>query len=128
MVGMETMKYRTVALAFLLCWIAAESEAAPRAELWPRWQKHDPTSSRIIDHGLWDQFLKKYLLAPHPSGVNRVRYDAVTPGDRSSLKTYLQNLGSLPISIYNRTEQKAYWINLYNALTAELILSRYPVE
>ncbi len=128
MVGMETMKFRTIALAFLLCWIAAESEAAPGAKLWPRWQKHDPASAREIDHGLWDQFLRKYLLAPHPSGVNRVRYDAVTPEDRSSLKSYLQNLGSLPISIYNRTEQKAYWINLYNALTVELILSRYPVE
>lgn len=33
----------------------------------------------------------------------------------------------MPISNYNRTEQKAYWINLYNALTVELIISRYPV-
>jgi hypothetical protein len=88
MVGMETMKFRAVALAFLLCWVGGESEAAPRAEIWPRWKKHDPTSAQRIDHSLWDQFLKKYLVAPHPSGFNRVRYAVVTPEDRSPLKSY----------------------------------------
>jgi hypothetical protein len=34
----------------------------------------------------------------------------------------------LPISAYNGAEQKAYWINLYNALTVEVILSHYPVK
>ena len=33
----------------------------------------------------------------------------------------------LTISNFNRAEQKAYWINVYNAITVELILSRYPV-
>jgi Protein of unknown function, DUF547 len=35
---------------------------------------------------------------------------------------------TLPISTYNRSEQKAYWINLYNALTVSLVLQHYPVE
>jgi Protein of unknown function, DUF547 len=34
---------------------------------------------------------------------------------------------SLPISTYTRAEQKAYWINLYNAVTVDVILSRFPV-
>src|SRR5919106_6221019 len=101
--------------------------AAPKADLWPRWQKHDPASKQTIDHSPWDTFLRKYLVAPHPSGINRVRYDAVTPEDRTALKGYLQGLQRLPISSHNRNEQKAYWINLYNAFTLELILSRYPV-
>jgi hypothetical protein len=102
--------------------------AAPKADLWPRWEKHDPGDGQKIDHSLWDQFLRKYLVASHASGVNRVRYGAVTLEDRKLLKTYLQTMQSLPISTYNRTEQKAYWINLYNALTVQLVLSRYPVE
>jgi len=101
--------------------------AAPKAELWSRWQKNDPTNKQKIDHSFWDGFLRNYLLAPHPSGINRVRYQAVGDEDRKALKGYLQMLQSLPISNYNRTEQKAYWINLYNALTVELIISRYPV-
>lgn len=102
--------------------------AAPKADLWPRWQKHDPASAQRIDHSAWDRFLKRYLVASHPSGINRVRYGAVTPEDRAALKSYLKKLQSIPISTYNRPEQKAYWINLYNALTVNLILSRFPVE
>jgi hypothetical protein len=101
--------------------------AAPRADLWPRWQKHDPASTQQIDHHRWDAFLKRYLVVPHPTGINRVRYAAVAPEDRQGLKDYLQYLQRLPISIYNRAEQKAYWINLYNALTVDLVLSRFPV-
>jgi hypothetical protein len=101
--------------------------AAPKAELWPRWQKHDPASRDKIDHALWDAWLKKYVVAPHPSGINRVRYDAAVREDRVSLKNYLKKLQAVSISDYNRTEQKAFWINLYNALTVDLILSRFPV-
>lgn len=102
--------------------------AAPKAELWPRWQKHDPASTQKIDHNAWDTFLKKYLVAPHPSGINRVRYASVAAEDQKALKDYLRTLQSLPISSYNRAEQRAYWINLYNALTVDLVLSRFPLE
>jgi Protein of unknown function, DUF547 len=102
--------------------------AAPKAELWARWEKHDPASNQRIDHGLWDKFLKRHLVAPHPSGINRVRYASVGPEDRKALKDYLKNLQSLPVSSYNRAEQRAYWINLYNAFTIDLVLSRFPVE
>jgi len=103
------------------------AQAAPKAELWPRWQKHDPASQQKIDHGAWDRFLKQNLVAPHPSGINRVRYQAVNSDDQTALKSYLQTLQALAISSYNRNEQKAYWINLYNALTVELIISRFPL-
>ena len=33
----------------------------------------------------------------------------------------------MPIKSYNKAEQFAYWINLYNALTVEEVLSDYPV-
>ncbi len=101
--------------------------AAQKAELWPRWQKHDPASRQPIEHGAWDRFLKQYVVTADPSGINRVRYQAVSPADRRLLKSYLQALQELPISSYSRTEQKAYWVNLYNAATVDLILSRFPL-
>lgn len=103
------------------------AQAASKAELWPRWQKHDPNSRQQIDHSVWESFLKQNVVAPHPSGVNRVRYNGVSPEDQKSLKSYLQALQALAISNYNRDEQKAYWINLYNAFTVDLIISRFPV-
>lgn len=104
------------------------ASAAPRAELWPRWQQHNPHSAETIDHTIWDTFLKTYIIAPHPSGITRVRYDAVTAADRQALQRYVVAMQAVPISTYNRHEQKAYWINLYNAFTVHLVLAHYPVE
>ncbi len=101
--------------------------AAPKAELWPRWETHDPASTAAVDHGAWGSFLAAYLVADHPSGVNRVRYAAVTAEDRSRLEAYVDRLAATPVSTLARPEQKAYWINLYNALTVRVILEHYPV-
>ena len=109
-------------------WLNYTVLAAPKAELWPRWQKHDPHSTQTIDHQAWTSFLKKYLDTRHPSGVYRMNYQTVTEADKRTLGSYLKKLTSLPISTYNRTEQAAYWINLYNALTIQVVLDHYPVE
>ena len=103
------------------------AQAASKAELWPRWQKHDPLSRQQIDHSVWERFLKLNVVASPASGINRVRYNSISPEDQKSLKSYLQALQALAISNYNRDEQKAYWINLYNAFTVDLIISRFPV-
>lgn len=117
---------RTLAV-FVVLFAHGEAYAAQKAELWARWQKHDPTNRQRIDHSAWDRFLKQLVVAPHPSGINRVRYQAVTAADVKNLKAYLESMQAEAISFYNRAEQKAYWINLYNALTVDLILSRFPV-
>jgi hypothetical protein len=103
------------------------AQAAAKPEVWAKWQQNNSRNSEKIDHSNWDKFLKKYVVAAHPSGINRVRYAMVAPEDRAALKNYLANLQNLAISSYNRAEQKAYWINLYNALTVDLVLSRFPV-
>jgi hypothetical protein len=113
--------------ALLICFEYISAQAAPKAELWARWQKHDPASARKIDHGRWDKFLKQFVVAPHPSGINRVRYQAVRAEDLGHLKSYRQAMQAVAISDYNRAEQKAYWINVYNALTVDVILARFPV-
>lgn len=102
--------------------------AAPQAELWPRWEAHDPASTETVDHGLWQDFLDTYLVSDHPSGVNLMRYGDVSPADSRSLETYLDRLQSVEVSSLNRNEQLAYWINLYNAATVRLILDNYPVD
>jgi hypothetical protein len=114
-------------VAFLILLMQGDAYGAPKAELWARWQKHDPANKQKIDHGAWDKFLKQFVVAPHPSGINRVRYQAVTAVDLKGLKSYLQSMQGLAISTYNIAEQKAFWINLYNALTVDVILSRFPV-
>jgi len=107
---------------------AAELEAlfAPRARLWQRWTAHDAGSTARIDHGAWDRIVKRYV-AHGGDGLNRVAYGRVTPSDRKAIDAYIARLAALPISRYARGEQRVYWINLYNALTVQLVLARYPV-
>jgi hypothetical protein len=100
----------------------------PKAELWPRWEEHISADTRTIDHTAWNAFLGKYLDTKHPSGIHRMNYKAVTAEDRRSLEEYLRRLEATFISTYNRREQLAYWINLYNALTVKVVLDRYPVK
>jgi uncharacterized protein DUF547 len=100
----------------------------PKADLWPRWQQHNATDARTIDHAAWQAFLERYLDTKHPSGVNRMNYRAVTAEDGSSLEEYLRHLELTTISTYNRREQLAYWINAYNALTVSVVLRHYPVS
>jgi hypothetical protein len=118
---------QTIAVCLVLLPQTA-AQAAPKAELWPRWQRHDAANGAKIDHRPWHQFLAKYVVAGHPSGIHRVRYDAVTAKEHDLLTQYINRLEDVAISAYNPAEQKAYWINLYNAKTVELVLSRYPVR
>ena len=104
-----------------------EALFAPRAELWERWTAHDPASAASIDHAAWDRFLETYL-SKAKDGVNRVAYGRVTRADRQALNEYIAGLARKTISGYNRSEQLAYWINLYNALIVKVVLDHYPVK
>jgi hypothetical protein len=108
--------------------IVSTAHSAPKADLWERWEAHDPDSSLTVDHRTWDALLEKYLVRSDPSGVNLFRYGAVTSLDRTALEMYLDELQAVNVSALSRPEQMAYWINLYNALTVNTILEHYPVD
>lgn len=114
------------AVALLLA-LATSAFGAPKAELWPRWQKNNPVSQVQVDHSAWDKLLGTYIVTDHPSGINRMRYSAVTKEGRKALESYLEKMQAEHVSDLSRAEQKAYWINLYNALTVKVVLDHYPV-
>ncbi len=124
------MILRTIFLIAMLVAVAISAPpalAAPKAELWERWTAHDPQSAQVINHSTWDKFLKAYV-SKGPFGVNRVAYGRVTGGGKESLDGYLRTLVTTPASVLTRDEQRAFWINLYNALTVKVVLDHYPVE
>ena len=109
--------------------------AAPKSELWPRWQTHNAENREVIDHSAWGIILKKYLVTSQlptessaPVGINLLQYGGVSKIDYGLLKNYLTTLEGISISSFSRPEQRAFWINLYNAATVNLILEYYPVE
>jgi hypothetical protein len=114
-------------LVLLLVSRISTAFAAPKADLWPRWTAHDADSSGIIDHDAWNAWLGRFVVIS-ADGINRVAYGRVTADDRKVLQAYIQSLAALDISTYNRAEQFAYWVNLYNALTVDIVLEHYPVQ
>jgi len=115
-----------VVLAVLSGFGSGERLFAPSADLWPRWQEHDPTSQARIDHAAWDVFLARYLVVDE-EGLARLRYAAVSDADAQALADYLAFLSDQAIGRFARDEQMAFWINLYNALTVKVVLDHYPV-
>lgn len=116
---------RVLAVLFLLCF-GVLAQAAPQAEKWPRWEAHDEASTAAIAHADWDRLLGEYV-KPGSDGINRFAYGRVSAADKAVLAAYLARLQALPVSPYPRAEQRAYWINLYNARTVQLVIGKYPV-
>ena len=50
------------------------------------------------------------------------------PRDLERLSDYIDNLELLDPTEWSKDEALAYWINLYNAATIELVLTKYPVK
>ena len=66
----------------------------------------------------------------YPSGVNVVNYAtrAGNPADATKLAGYVGYLQGIDPRVHSRSEQMAYWINLYNAVTVNVVLGAYPLE
>jgi len=106
--------------------LSSQLLAAPASELWEKWASHDANSKLTIDHSQWDDLTRRFVL-PTRDGINLFAYSKFETADKSQLKVYISALSKTPIRQYNRGEQMAYWINLYNAITVNLILDNYPI-
>ena len=83
----------------------------------------DVNKSLKPKHDSWDNLLKQ-----HVDEAGWVDY-AGFENDRAALNKYLDVLQqATPTDNWTREEQLAYYINVYNAYTVELILQNYPVK
>mgnify|MGYP000848376991 CR=1 FL=1 len=119
---MPRLKLFMIVLIVLSC----ASNAIAKKD-WAMWNSSDETNLAIIDHSPFDGFLKTYVVSNHPSGINRFRYADVSRGDNKLLNKYIAKMASIDPRDYRKREQKAYWLNLYNALTLQELLKLYPV-
>lgn len=84
-------------------------------------------SSVTINHDSWDRQTKTYVVAG-PDGLNRVRYAAWKAEKHADLKRYIASLEAADIAALDAREQFAFWANLYNAKTIDIVLDKYPVK
>lgn len=114
-----------IVFSLLLIFASWSLCAAPKADLLPYWQDLVASNQRDIDHHQWQQLLTKYLVVSPQQTL--FRYSAITPADKQQLQNYINHLSNLDPRQYNRDVQFAYWVNLYNALTVQLIINNYPI-
>ena len=84
-----------------------------------------PQGSGGFDHSAFSAVLKG-VVQPDAHGYNRVAYRALK-SKSAALKDYLSSLQAISPSTLSTSEAKAFWINLYNAKTLDVVIDRYPV-
>ena len=93
------------------------------------WDKSNEVTSQDIDHSQWQYILNRYLIVgKNKTEINWFNYKNVTNEDKLILKQYLVTLQEINPLQHTKAQQQAYWINLYNAQTVQLILDNYPVK
>ena len=115
-----------VMAAFLAVSLTTVASASAE-DITKTFKAHAATSADAVDHGAWNGLLTKYVTTGE-DGINRVDYAAWKATGHAALKTYLTKLQSLDPRKLNRAEQFAYWANLYNAKTIDVVLDQYPVD
>lgn len=77
----------------------------------------------------WAQVLTKYTLLD-PQNLVRFDYAALqaSQADKALLADYIEGLSQENPSKMSRNEAMAYWANLYNALTVQVVAENYPVK
>ncbi len=111
----------------LLYVLAAVHPAAAMAEGLEKFSAPAKSSTQIVDHTAWTALLQKYVVAS-ADRVNRVRYAAFKSESQPALKAYVKALEGTKVTGLERAEQFAYWANLYNAKTIDIVLDAYPVK
>ncbi|WP_217543332.1 DUF547 domain-containing protein [Vibrio metschnikovii] len=113
-------------LSLLSLFWSLSISAAPKSELWDFWNQSNEANTQEVSHQAWQQLLDRYL---SQQGMHTLfDYANVEISDREKLQTYINQLARLDPRILNKQQQYAYWINLYNALTVNIILEHYPVS
>lgn len=80
-------------------------------------------AQKVPSHQHWDKLLKKYV-----NTAGMVNYKGLQK-DKSELDEYLKTLSdNSPQKNWSENDQKAFWINAYNAYTVSLIMQHYPVK
>lgn len=81
-------------------------------------------------HADFTNILQKYVSAPDGQGLTHFNYGRLkaTPSDKAALDTYINKLEGINPDRLGRNEAIAYYANLYNAVTVQVITDNYPLK
>ena len=123
---MRTLFILSLSLISLSACASVERLAIPKNELVNSALRQVGQQEKV-NHTQWDQFLRTYTRKDN-DGVVRVDYADISSADRAMLKSYIHKLEILQTDDLSKDAQLAYWANLYNAQTVDVILDNYPTD
>ncbi|MEM6463194.1 MAG: DUF547 domain-containing protein [Pseudomonadota bacterium] len=85
-----------------------------------------PSGNGRVDHQALDMLLKKHVKRDS-AGYTTFDYAALKSRDHAALKAYIVAIEAVAPSSLSVNEAHAYWINLYNAATVDIVADYYPV-
>lgn len=124
---MPKLRYRALLLGTLFLLSTNTVLAAFYKNLWPIWLEHNPLATKTIQHNEWQTFLEHFIITD-AEGINLVDYEHIGEKETELLKKYIDRMSKVSIGQYNRNEQLAFWLNLYNALTVYTVSQYYPIS
>ena len=110
-----------IALLAVFVMISGKAIAAPKG-----FEFYSGQDIQMLDHSAWGDFLGKYVRAGD-NEVNLVAYGEVTDADKAGVSAYIDSLEAIDPTRLTQEEAFAYWVNLYNATTIEVVLANYPL-
>ncbi|WP_349359401.1 DUF547 domain-containing protein [Stappia sp.] len=85
-----------------------------------------PARAQAPSHAAFTDLLQRYVV-PGRDGLNRVRYAAFQASSRPALDRYIADLSQTRVDALPPADAYAFWVNLYNAVTLQVVLAHYPV-
>ncbi|HXG19938.1 MAG TPA: DUF547 domain-containing protein [Methylomirabilota bacterium] len=79
--------------------------------------------SAAVDHDLWSTLLTRYV-----DDNGRVAYRDLRARDKAAFDQYLATLAQARTEGMSEAEEKAFWINAYNAVIISGVLQGYTAE
>jgi hypothetical protein len=80
-------------------------------------------SNAAVDHSPWNALLARYV-----DDNGRVAYRDLQTHDRAVFEGYLAILAQAQVAGMSETEEKAFWLNAYNAAIVNGVLQGYTAE
>ena len=81
-------------------------------------------------HSDWTDILQSYVGAHDEAGLTHFDYAGLkaNAADKAKLDGYIKSLESMNPDALSENEAIAFWANLYNAVTIQVVTEKYPVK
>lgn len=121
---MQTIQFKDNVLIkqiIVILSLIAVSSFSVHASEYEKWGIHNPEEPTVIDHSPMSSILK--FLTIEDGAKSTMAYYLTKGKALSYITNYRKHLETIPVSLLNKDEQLAYWLNLHNVTVIEMLSS-----